>query len=84
MAIGGALFEQIRFAERPDLESAAIAATACRDSADVPAIETVLVDRKDLPSAGAGETPIVGLAPAVANAIFQATGKRLRSMPMTV
>jgi len=50
--------------------------------ADVPAIETVLVDRKDLPSAGAGETPIVALAPAVANAIFQATGKRLRSMPM--
>ena len=50
--------------------------------ADVPAIETVLVDRKDLPSAGAGETPIIGLAPAVGNAIFQATGKRLRSMPM--
>jgi len=50
----------------------------------VPVIETVLVDRKDLPSAGAGETPIVGLAPAVANAIFQATGKRPRSLPMAV
>jgi len=50
----------------------------------VPAIETVLVDRKDLPSAGAGETPIVGLAPAVANAVFQATGKRVRSMPMSL
>jgi nicotinate dehydrogenase subunit B len=44
----------------------------------------VLVDRKDLPSAGAGETPIVGLAPAVANAVFQATGKRARSMPMSL
>jgi isoquinoline 1-oxidoreductase len=42
----------------------------------------VLVDRKDLPSAGAGETPIVGLAPAVGNAIFQATGSRIRSLPM--
>jgi isoquinoline 1-oxidoreductase len=50
--------------------------------ADVPVIETVLVDRKDLPSTGAGETPIIGLAPAVGNAIFQSTGKRLRSMPM--
>jgi isoquinoline 1-oxidoreductase len=41
-----------------------------------------LVDRKDLPSAGAGETPIVGLAPAVANATFDATGQRLRSLPL--
>ena len=36
------------------------------------------------PSAGAGETPIVGLAPAVANAVFQATGKRVRSMPISL
>jgi isoquinoline 1-oxidoreductase len=50
--------------------------------ADMPKIEVVLLDRKDLPSAGAGETPIVGIAPAVGNAIFDATGIRLRSMPM--
>jgi isoquinoline 1-oxidoreductase len=49
----------------------------------MPVIEIVLVDRKDLPSAGAGETPIVGLAPAVANAIFDLTGKRIRSMPLS-
>jgi nicotinate dehydrogenase subunit B len=49
---------------------------------DVPILETVLLDRKDLPSAGAGETPIVTVAPAVGNAIFAATGSRLRSMPM--
>ena len=49
---------------------------------DNPLIDVVLVDRKDLPSAGAGETPIVGLAPAVANAIFNATGVRLRSLPL--
>jgi isoquinoline 1-oxidoreductase len=48
----------------------------------MPAIDIVLVDRKDLPSEGAGETPIVGLAPAVGNAIFAATGKRLRSLPL--
>jgi CO/xanthine dehydrogenase Mo-binding subunit len=40
------------------------------------------VDRKDLPPAGAGETPIMTLAPAVANAIYAATGERLRSMPL--
>jgi isoquinoline 1-oxidoreductase len=49
---------------------------------DLPVLETVLVDRKDLPSAGAGETPIVAVAPAVGNAIRQATGVRLRSLPM--
>jgi len=42
----------------------------------------VLVDRKDLTSAGAGETPIVCIAPAIGNAIFDATGIRLRSLPM--
>jgi CO/xanthine dehydrogenase Mo-binding subunit len=42
----------------------------------------VLIDRKDLPSAGAGETGIVALAPAVGNAIFAATGTRVRQMPM--
>ncbi len=51
--------------------------------ADAPEIEAVLVNRKDLASLGAGETPIVAVAPAIANAIFAATGKRLRSMPMT-
>ena len=49
---------------------------------DMPEIEVVLVDRPDLPSAGAGETPIVGLAPAVANAVFHLNGTRLRSLPL--
>ncbi len=51
---------------------------------DTPQIDVVLIDRKDLPSAGAGETGIVGLAPAISNAIFSATGTRLREMPMAV
>ena len=45
-------------------------------------IETVLLDRKDIPSVGAGECPMIGLAPAIANAIFDATGKRLRALPL--
>lgn len=49
---------------------------------DTPVIELVLLDRKDLPSAGAGEAPIAGIAPAVSNAIFDAVGVRLRALPL--
>ena len=81
MGIGGALFEAIDFANNkitnPRLRNYRVPRFA-----DMPKIESVLVDRKDLASAGAGETPIVGIAPAVGNAIFDATGQRLRSMPM--
>ena len=49
---------------------------------DVPSLETVLLDRKDIPSVGAGECPMIGLAPAIANAIFDAVGVRLRSLPL--
>jgi CO/xanthine dehydrogenase Mo-binding subunit len=81
MAIGGALFESIRF-ENGKILNPRFSDYQVPHFKDVPAIEVVLVDRKDLPSAGAGETPIVGLAPAVGNAIFNATGIRLRSLPM--
>ena len=50
--------------------------------ADVPEMQTVLVNREDLPSVGGGETPIIGIAPAVANAIYNATGDRLRALPL--
>ena len=49
---------------------------------DAPQIEIVLLDRQDLPAAGAGETGIAGLAPAAGNAIFAATGVRPRGMRM--
>ncbi|MGP0073478.1 MAG: molybdopterin cofactor-binding domain-containing protein [Bryobacteraceae bacterium] len=81
MAIGGAFFEAVEFADGRILNPHLAKYRVPRFS-DQPVIETVLVDRKDLPSAGAGETPIVGLAPAVGNAIFQATGTRIRSLPM--
>jgi isoquinoline 1-oxidoreductase len=48
----------------------------------VPALETVLINRPDLPSAGSGECPIIALAPALSNAIFNAVGIRLRSLPL--
>jgi isoquinoline 1-oxidoreductase len=49
---------------------------------DLPAIEVHLVDRPDLPSVGAGETPLIAIAPAIANAVYHATGTRVRQMPM--
>jgi len=42
----------------------------------------MLFDRPDLPSAGAGETPLIAVAPAIANVIFAATGRRLRALPL--
>ncbi len=81
MGIGGALFEAIQFSNGRILNPHFAQYRVPRFS-DTPAIEVVLIDRKDVPSAGAGETPIVGIAPAIGNAIFNATGKRLRSMPM--
>ena len=81
MGVGGALFEQIDFANNR-ITNPRLSRYRVPRFADMPAIESVLLDRKDIVSAGAGETPIVGIAPAVGNAIFDATGQRLRSMPM--
>jgi isoquinoline 1-oxidoreductase len=80
-AIGGAMFESIQFKNGQILNGKFSQYRLPRFS-DAPVIEVVLLDRKDVPSAGAGETPIVGLAPAVANAIFDLTHVRIRSMPL--
>jgi len=79
--IGGALFEAIRF-ENGKILNPHFAQYRLPRFTDAPVIDVVILDRKDLPSAGAGETPIVGIAPAVANAIFDATGERRRAMPL--
>jgi nicotinate dehydrogenase subunit B len=50
---------------------------------DVPEIETVLVDQRDVESSGAGELATVPVAAAVCNAIFDAIGVRLRQVPFT-
>jgi isoquinoline 1-oxidoreductase len=81
MALGGALFEQMRFGDG-QISNARFSQYRVPRFSDMPEIDVVLVDRPDLPSAGAGETPIVGLAPAVANAVFHLNGTRLRSLPL--
>jgi CO/xanthine dehydrogenase Mo-binding subunit len=51
--------------------------------ADVPTIESVLINRLDEEAMGAGETTITLTAAAVGNAVFDATGARLREVPFT-
>lgn len=80
-AIGGALFEAIQFSNGHILNPHFAEYRVPRFN-DTPEIDIVLIDRKDIPSAGAGEIGIVGLAPAIGNAFFAATGTRLRKMPM--
>jgi isoquinoline 1-oxidoreductase len=80
--IGGALFEAITF-EDGRITNAHLADYRVPRFLDSPqSVEVVLIDRKDIASAGAGETGLVGIAPAIGNAIFAATGSRLRNMPM--
>ncbi len=81
MALGGALFETVVF-DQGRIAEPALAGYRVPRFADVPELDVVLLDRPDLPSAGAGETPLIAVAPAVANAIFAATGRRLRSLPL--
>jgi CO/xanthine dehydrogenase Mo-binding subunit len=81
MGIGGALFEEILF-EKGKILNPRFSNYQVPRFNDLPSIEVVLMDRKDIPSAGAGETPIVGIAPAVGNALFNVTGNRLRSLPL--
>jgi xanthine dehydrogenase YagR molybdenum-binding subunit len=56
--------------------------------ADVPHIEALFIDKPDpvinpIGSKGLGEIAIIGLAAAVANAVYHATGKRIRDLPIT-
>ena len=50
---------------------------------EVPLIDIELIDRRELPPLGAGEAASSPVAAALANAVFDATGVRLRSVPFT-
>jgi len=79
--LGGALFEAIEF-ENGRIKNPHFATYRVPRFRDVPEIEAVLIDRKDIPSAGAGETPIMAIAPTIGNALFEATGVRLNNLPL--
>lgn len=81
MGLGPALREEMRFAGGR-MANAAFSRYAVPRFSDVPPMDVHLLNRPDLPSVGGGETPIIAIAPAIANAVFQATGRRIREMPI--
>jgi isoquinoline 1-oxidoreductase len=81
MALGGALFEAVRFEDGCILNGSMTHYRVPRFH-DVPPIEVVVVDPEAVPPAGAGETPMIAVAPAIANALFALTGERRRSLPL--
>jgi isoquinoline 1-oxidoreductase len=81
MGLGAALREEMQFEEGRIL-NASFAGYLVPRFEDVPKIDVHLVRKTDIPSAGGGETPIIAIAPAIGNAVFAATGIRLRAMPM--
>jgi len=79
--IGGALFERIDYDEK-NVRNASFSEYRVPRFSDTPEIEVILIDRRDIQSAGAGEAPITLAAPAIGSALHAATGRWFRSMPM--
>jgi isoquinoline 1-oxidoreductase len=83
MGLGAALREEIQF-ENGMILNASFGEYLVPRLEDVPELDIYLVNRPDLPSAGAGETPIIAIAPAIANAVFRATGTSVQAMPVRI
>jgi isoquinoline 1-oxidoreductase len=83
MGLGPALREEMRF-EKGEMLNASFRKYHVPRFQDVPELDIHLLNRPDLGSGGAGETPIMVVAPAIANAVFRATGVRVRTMPISL
>jgi isoquinoline 1-oxidoreductase len=81
MGLGPAQAEEMIF-EKGQMLNASFRKYSVPRFEDVPELDIVLLNREDLPSVGAGETPIIAVAPAIANAIFYGSGVRVRTMPI--
>lgn len=79
--LGGALFEEVLF-EGTEQKTRLLSSYRVPRFSDTPPIGVDLIDRRDIPSAGAGEAAITLVAPAIANAVFAVTGQRLRQLPL--
>jgi CO/xanthine dehydrogenase Mo-binding subunit len=82
MGLGYALAEEVRFANgevrHDNFDSYQIPRFSW-----LPAMETILINNPETAASGCGEPPIVTMGAVLANAIFDATGARLRQLPMT-
>lgn len=81
MGLGPALREEMQF-ENGRMRNPTFSKYLVPRFADVPELDLYPLNRPDLPSVGAGETPIIAIAPAIANAVFHATGTRVHQMPI--
>lgn len=79
--LGGALFEEVDFKDGRILNPTFSTYRVPRFK-DIPALEIILLNRTDIEPIGAGETPIVALAPAIRSAIYDATGAKINTLPM--
>jgi xanthine dehydrogenase YagR molybdenum-binding subunit len=88
--IGMALLEQtLMDAKTGRIVNANLADYAIPVHADIPPIDVLFFEQPDmvlnpLGAKGVGEVAIVGIAPAIANAIYHATGRRIRDLPITM
>ena len=80
--IGRALMEEVAWDDR-QVTSLDWSTYRIATFADIPEIESVLIDRPEEDALGAGEPAICPVIAAVGNAIFDATGVRLRDVPFT-
>jgi isoquinoline 1-oxidoreductase len=79
--LGGALMEKLDF-ENGRLTNGTFTQYKMPRFRDLPPITIALLDRKDLPAVGAGETPIVVVAPAIASAVSQLNKAPQRKLPL--
>jgi isoquinoline 1-oxidoreductase subunit beta len=83
MGLGAALLEEMQF-EDGKILNASFGRYRVPRFEDMPELDIHLINRQDLASAGAGETPIIVIAPAIANAVFRVTGRSVQAMPVTI
>jgi len=81
MGLGPALREEMLFQDGK-MQNPRFSKYKVPRFSDTPELDIHLLNRPDLPSAGGGETPIIAIAPAIANALFHANGERVRQMPI--
>jgi isoquinoline 1-oxidoreductase len=79
--IGGALWEKVHF-DTLGQRTRRLADYRVPRFSDMPPLDVAIIDRRDVTSAGAGESPITVVAPAIASALAAATGVRRRSLPL--